>query len=141
MKILVVLLLSSLPFAVAAQSLFSTDDFVGDWRVEHYDAERQVTTLTEFHFDEAGRFYAQSLVTNGAATRYFDSGGNWVYQDGKVRLDYHDWSDNDVDTAYLEFENFSRQYLSFRKIHANGTRLPDIYEAHRFETPSFVHGC
>ena len=129
----------SLP--VLAQTAFSTDDFVGSWRIEHYDDDSRTTSLTEVYFHESGTFYSQSLVSNGSTTRYYDSGGNWAYEDGKVRLDYSEGSDSAVETVFLQFENFSSTYLSFRRISVDGKEDSALFEAKRFEGSSFEHGC
>lgn len=141
MKMLFTLLLCSLSLPVFAQTAFSADDFLGGWRIEHYDDDTRTTSLTEVYFDESGAFYSQSLVSDGSTTRYYDSGGNWEYDNGKVRLDYNEWSDSAAETVFLQFENFSSVYLSFRRISVDGDEAPALYEAHRFESPSFEHGC
>ena len=131
----------SLSLPAFAQTAFSTDDFVGSWRIEHYEDDNQTTSLTEVYFHESGVFYSQSLVSNGSTSRYFDSGGNWVYEGGRVRLDYSERSDSAVETMFLQFENFSSTYLSFRRISVDGEEGPALFEAHRFEGSSFEHGC
>jgi len=141
MKTLFLSLLCSLSLPAFAQTAFSTDDFVGSWRIEHYDDASRTTRLTEVYFDESGVFYSQSLVSNGSTNRYYDSGGKWVYENGRVRLDYSEWSDSAVETAFLQFENFSSSHLSFRRISVDGEEDPALFEAHRFEGSSFEHGC
>ena len=124
-----------------AQTGFSTDDFVGSWRIEHYDEDKQTTSLTEVYFHESGAFYAQSMVSNGSKNRYYDSGGSWAYEDGRVRLDYSERSDSAAGTVFLQFENFSSTYLSFRRISVDGEEYSGLFEAKRFEGSSFEHGC
>jgi hypothetical protein len=141
MKTFFLLVLCSLPLPAFAQTAFSTDDFVGSWRIEHYDEDNQTTSLTEVYFDESGAFYSQSMVSDGSTTRYYDSGGNWVYDGEMVRLEYSDWSDSTVDTMFLQFENFSSTYLSFRRISVDGEQDAALFEARRFEGSSFEHGC
>jgi len=141
MKILFLSLLCSLSLPAFAQTAFSTDDFVGSWRIEHFDDDSRTTRLTEVYFHESGAFYSQSLVSDGSTTRYYDSGGNWVYESGKVRLDYSEWSDSAVETVFLQFENFNSTNLSFRRISVDGEEEPALFEAHRFEGSSFEHGC
>lgn len=141
MKTIFLSVLCSLSLPAFAQSAFSTDDFVGSWRIEHYEEDNQTTSLTEVYFHESGVFYSQSLVSNGSTSRYFDSGGNWVYEGDRVRLDYSEKSDSAVETMFLQFENFSSTYLSFRRISVNGEEGPALFEAHRFEGSSFEHGC
>lgn len=58
-----------------------------------------------------------------------------------VRLAYSETSDSAVDTIFLQFENFSSTYLSFRRISVDGEQDPALYEAHRFEGSSFEDGC
>ena len=141
MKTLFLTLLCSLSLPALAQTVFSTDDFVGSWRIEHYDDDSRTTSLTEVYFHESGAFYSQSLVRNGSTKRYYVSRGYWVYEDGKVRLDYNEGSDSAVETVFLQFENFSSTYLSFRRIGVDGEEYPALFEAHRFEGSSFEHGC
>ena len=141
MKTLFLSILCCLSLPALAQTAFTTDDFVGSWRIEHYDDETQTSSLTEVWFGESGTFYSQSLVDDGTTTRYYDSGGTWTYEDGKVRLDYKDWSDSAADTQFLQFENFSGVYLSFRRVSEDGEVDAALYEAHRFETSSFHEGC
>lgn len=137
--LLSVLCILSLP--VFAQSAFSTDDFVGSWRIEHYDYDTRTTSLTEVYFHESGAFYSQSLVSDGSTKRYYDSGGNWVYEDGRVRLDYSESSDSAFETVFLQFESFSSTYLSFRRISVDGEENPALFEAKRFAGSSFEDGC
>lgn len=141
MKTFFALLLCSLSLPAFAQSAFSTDDFVGSWRIEHYDDDSRTTRLTEVYFHESGAFYSQSMVRNGSKTRYYDNGGDWAYENGMVRLDYNETSDSLVETVFLQFENFSSVYLSFRRISVDGEEDPALFEAHRFEGSSFEHGC
>ena len=141
MKTLVVPMLCMLSLPAFAQTAFSTDDFVGSWRIEHYDDDTRTSKLTEVYFDESGVFYSQSLVSNGSTKRYYDSGGKWVYEDGRIRLTYSEWSDSAVETVYLQFESFSSTYLSFRRVSLDGEEDPALYEAHRFKGSSFEHGC
>lgn len=141
MKTLFLSVLCILSLPAIAQTGFSTDDFAGSWRIEHYDEDNRTTSLTEVYFDKSGQFYSQSLVTNGETTRYYDSGGNWVYEGGRVRLDYSEWSDSPNETMFLQFENFSGTYLSFRRISVDGEQDSALFEAHRFEGSSFEHGC
>lgn len=141
MKTLFLTLLCSLSLPAFAQTAFSTDDFVGSWRIEHYDDDSRTTSLTEVYFHESGAFYSQSLVSSDSTTRYYDSGGNWAYENGRVRLDYSEWSDSAVETVFLQFENFSNTHLSFRRISVDGEQDPALFEAHRFEGSSFEHGC
>lgn len=141
MKTLFLSVLCILSLPVFAQTAFSTDDFVGGWRIEHYDDDNRTTSLTEVFFHESGAFYSQSLVSNGSTTRYYNSGGNWVYEDGRVRLDHSESSDSAVETVFLQFESFSSTYLSFRRISVDGKEDPALFEAHRFEGSSFEDGC
>jgi len=141
MKTFFLLVLCSLPLPAFAQTAFSTDDFVGSWRIEHYDEDNQTTSLTEVYFDESGAFYSQSMVSDGSTTRYYDSGGNWVYDGEMVRLEYSEWSDSTVEAMFLQFENFSSTYLSFRRISVDGEQDAALFEARRFEGSSFEHGC
>ena len=141
MKTFFLLVLCSLSLPAFAQTAFSTDGFVGSWRIEHFDDDNRTTSLTEVYFHESGTFYSQSLVSNGATSRYYDSGGNWVYEGGRIRLDYSESSDSAVETIFLQFENFSSTYLSFRRISVDGEQDPALFEAHRFEGSSFEHGC
>ena len=141
MKTLLLLVLCSLSLPAFAQNVFSTDDFVGSWRIEHHDDDNRTTSLAEVYFHESGVFYSQSMVRDGSTTRYYDSGGNWVYEEGMVRLNYSERSDSAVETVFLQFENFSSTYLSFRRISVDGEEDPALFEAHRFEGSSFEHGC
>ena len=141
MKTLFLSVLCSFSLPAFAQTAFSTDDFVGSWRIEHYDEDNRTSSLTEVYFDESGVFYSQSLVDDGSRKRYYDSGGKWVYEGGRVRLDYNEWSDSAVETVFLQFENFSSTYLSFRRISVDGDEEPSLYEAKRFQGSSFEHGC
>ncbi|MCH9695510.1 MAG: hypothetical protein K0U72_13440 [Gammaproteobacteria bacterium] len=141
MKTLFLFVLCSLSLPAFAETAFSTDDFVGSWRIEHYDEDNRTTSLTEVYFHESGAFYSQSMVSNGSTKRYYDSGGNWAYEGDRVRLDYSEWSDSAVETMFLQFENFSSTYLSFRRLNVDGEQDPALYEAHRFEGSSFEHGC
>ena len=141
MKTLFLSVLCILSLPAFAQTAFSTDDFVGSWRIEHYDEDNRTTSLTEVYFDESGAFYSQSLVSDGSTTRYYERGGKWLYEGGNVRLDYDEWSDSAVKTMFLQFENFSSTYLSFRRISVDGEEDPALFEAHRFEGSSFEHGC
>lgn len=141
MKTLFLSVLCILSLPAFAQSTFSTDDFVGSWRIEHHDYDNQTTSLTEVYFHESGAFYSQSLVRNGSTTSYYDNGGRWVFEGDRVRLDYSEGSDRAVETMFLQFENFSSTYLSFRRISVDGEQDHALYEAHRFEGSSFEHGC
>ncbi len=141
MKTLFLSVLCMLSLPAFAQTVFSTDEFVGSWRIEHYDEDTRTSRLTEVHFHESGVFYSQSLFSNDSTTRYYHNGGNWVYEDGKVRLDHNEWSDSAVKTVFLQFENFSSAYLSFRRISVDGKEDPALYEAKRFEYSSFEDGC
>lgn len=141
MKKLFVAALGILSLPVFAQSAFSTDDFVGSWRIEHYDDDTRTMSLTEVYFHESGTFYSQSLLSNDLTKRYYDSGGTWVYEDGRVRLDYSESSDGAVETVFLQFESFSSTYLSFRRISVDGEEEPALFEAKRFEGSSFEDGC
>lgn len=141
MKTLFLILLCSLSLPAFAQTAFSTDDFIGSWRIEHYDNDSRTTSLTEVYIHYSGAFYSQSLVSNGSTTRHYDSAGNWAYENDRVRLDYSEWSDSAVETVFLRFENFSSIYLSFRQISVDGEEDPALFEAHRFEGSSFEHGC
>jgi hypothetical protein len=133
--------LCSLWLPAFAQTAFSTDDFVGSWRIEHFGDDNQTKSLTEVYFHDSGAFYAKSLVSDGSRSRYYDNSGNWVYEGGQVRLDYSDSSDSTVETVFLQFENFSSTYLSFRRISVGGEQDPALYEAHRFQGSSFEDGC
>jgi len=141
MKTLFLLVLCSLSLPAFAQTAFSTDDFVGSWRIEHNDRDNQTTSLTEVYFHESGVFYSQSLVRKGSKTRYYDNSGNWVYEGGRVRMDHNESSDSAVETVFLQFENFSSTYLSFRRFSEDGEQDPALFEAHRFKGSSFEDGC
>ncbi len=141
MKTLFLSLLCSLSLPAFAQSGFTTDEFAGSWRIEHYDDDSLTTSLTEVYFHESGAFYSQSLVSNGSKTRYYESGGYWVYENGMVRLDFSERSDSAAETVLLQFENFSSIYLSFRRVSVDGEVEPALFEAHRFEGSSFEDGC
>ena len=141
MKTLFFSVLCMLSLPAFGQTAFSTDEFVGSWRIEHYDEDTRTSRLTEVYFDASGVFYSQSLVRSDSTSRYSDSGGKWVYEDGKVRLDYSEWSDSAAETVFLQFENFSGTYLSFRRISVDGEEDPALYEAKRFEYSSFEDGC
>jgi hypothetical protein len=141
MKTLLLSVLCILSLPVFGQTAFSTDDFVGSWRIDHYDDDSQTTSLIEVYFHESGVFYSQSSVSNGSTERYYDSGGTWVYENGRVRLDYSEWSDSAVETVFLQFENFSATYMSFREISVDGEEDTALFEANRFESSSFEHGC
>lgn len=141
MRTLLLSVLCSLSLPAFAQTAFSTDDFVGSWRIEHYDEGNQTTSLTEVYVHESGTFYSQSLISNGSTTRYYSSRGNWEYQSGVIRLGYGEGPESDVKRMFLQFENFSSTYLSFRRISVDGEQYPALYEAHRFEVSSFEHGC
>ncbi len=141
MKSFFLLVLCSVSLPAFAQTAFSTDDFVGSWRIEHYDDDSRITSLTEVYFSESGVFYSQSRVSNGSTNRYYDRGGNWTYEDGRVRLDYSERSGSAAETVFLQFENFSSTYLSFRRISVDGEEDPALFEARRFEGSSFEDGC
>ena len=141
MKTLFFSVLCMLSLPALGQTAFSTDEFVGSWRIEHYDEDTRTSRLTEVYFDESGVFYSQSLVRSDSTSRYYDSGGKWVYEDGKVRLDYSEWSDSAAETVFLQFENFSGTYLSFRRISVDGEEDPALFEAKRFQGSSFETGC
>ncbi len=141
MRLLIFAIICALSLPAYAQTAFSTDDFSGSWRIEHYDDAKKTTSLTEVYFDASGYFYSQSLVKSGSKTRYYDSGGKWRFEDGLIRLDYENWSDSGVETVFLQFESFSGTYLSYRQVTVDGEVVPALFEAHRFEQSSFDHGC